>query len=65
MDIVGEGFVLRQGTLEKVRTLGARERLATPLEGPGETPREVRQRGHREFTQVQATLRCNTLLLLV
>ena len=62
---VGEWFVLRQGTLRrKVRTQGARERLATPLERPGEGPREVLQWRHGEFTQVQATLRCNTLLLL-
>ena len=46
---VGEWFVLRQGTLKKVRTLGARERLATLLERPGETPRETQQWGHREF----------------
>ena len=63
---VGEWFVLRQGTLgRKVRTLGAREQLATPLEKSGGKPREGQQWGHREFTQVQATLRCNTLLLLV
>ena len=38
---VGEWFVLEQGTLaRKVRTLGARERLMTPLESSGEIPHD-------------------------
>ena len=49
---VEEWFFLRQVPSKKVRTLGARGWLATPLERPGELHREARQWRHREFTQV-------------
>ena len=62
---VGEWFVQRQVPSRKVRTLGARGHFTTPLEMPGERTRKARQWRHEEFTQVQATLRCKTLLLLV
>ena len=62
---VGEHSALGQGTHEKGSNTGAREQLATPLERPGEHLAKDNYGSHREFTQVKATLRCNTLLLLV
>ena len=61
---VGEWFVQGQVLSKGFEHWGLKHTRNTSRKAKGKT-REARQWRHGEFTQVQATLRCKTLLLLV